>query len=63
MHQVARQRLEPQVIFASPDAGLGVRLASCLNDATGNGCWPNEAGRRSSLSFNTVNEPETKLMT
>ena len=63
MHQAARQRFEPQVIFASPDAGLGERLASCLNDAAGNGCWPKEAGRPSSPSCNTVNEPETTSMT
>ena len=39
MHQAARRRLELQVIFASPNTVWGERLASCLNDATGNGCW------------------------
>ncbi len=42
MHQAACQRFGPQVVFVSPDTGLGERPASCLKDATGNGCWPGD---------------------
>ncbi len=63
MHPAARRRLEPLTGCTSPDAGLGEHLASCLNDAAGNGCWPKEAGRPNWPSCNTVNEPETTSMT
>ena len=63
MHQAARRRLAPLTDCTSPNTVWGVRLANCLNDATGNGCWPKEAGRPSSPSCNTVNEPETTSMT
>ena len=63
MHPAARRRFGPQVIFVSPDAGLGERLASCLKDAAGNGCWPKEAGRPNWPSYNTGDEPETTSMT
>ncbi len=42
MHQVARRRFGPQVVFVSPDTGLGGRPASCLKDAAGNDCWPGD---------------------